>query len=150
MRHGEADHNLAKRALKKKLNMKKIKTTPEYQLIKFHPRFREDRLTQTGKAQAIQAAKTIDWDNISVVLVSPLLRCLETCQIMLSKVEANIEVIVEPLLASRLTNAWSLGNQRDLLLAQFPTFSFQRLQQNKLPWFASYVSQKNRESFKDE
>ena len=28
MRHGEADHNLAKRALKKKLNMHKIKTTP--------------------------------------------------------------------------------------------------------------------------
>lgn len=28
MRHGEADHNVAKRALKKKLKIKKIKKTP--------------------------------------------------------------------------------------------------------------------------
>ena len=79
MRHGEAEHNVIKRSLKKKLKMKKIKKTPEYQGIKYLPSLRQDRLTENGKLQAIEASKNIDWQNISVVLVSPLLRCLETC-----------------------------------------------------------------------
>lgn len=45
MRHAESDHNLAKRAIKKNLNCKKIKKTAHYQKIKFLPSLRDDSLT---------------------------------------------------------------------------------------------------------
>ena len=60
---------------------------------------------------------------------------------MLRNVDISIEVIVEPLVASRLTNAWSLGQEKSKIVSEFPHFNFDNLVENKVPWFASFAEQ---------
>ena len=60
---------------------------------------------------------------------------------MLRNVDVSIEVIVEPLIASRMTNAWSLGEEKSKLTSEFPNFNFDHLVEKRVPWFASFADQ---------
>lgn len=65
-------------------------------------------LTEKGKSEARQAKKIIQMSDVDLVIVSPLRRALQTCDIIFGG-EKNIKIVVEPLLSENLTSAVDIG-----------------------------------------
>lgn len=105
MRHAYSRHNHEKDQWKERFGGKSYKTLTEYRISKFTPELIDSPWINFPN----ELLNPIEISKLALVICSPLKRCLETCRRMMGE-ENNLPVIVEPLLASRLSAAWSIGS----------------------------------------
>ena len=81
----------------------------------------------------------INFDNIALVICSPLRRCLETCK-QITQGHSGFSIVVEPMLCSRLSASWSIGSSALALQQDYPSFDFSALLDNPDRWMFSLLS----------
>ena len=122
MRHAYSRHNQEKDYWKGRYNDKSYKQLPEYRMSKFCSSLVDS--PQVNIEQCLQVRQSyIDFDKVAMVICSPLKRCLETCKHIIEG-QKDLPVIVEPMLCSRLSAAWSIGSSASTLKEEYPNFNF--------------------------
>lgn len=97
-----------------------VKNTKEYKSIRLDPSLRDELITEQGALDAEEAGRNIDWQDVGLILVSPMRRCLETCRKMIAQSNRKIDVFVEPLLKGRLSSVWGYGHSVEHLKCCYP------------------------------
>ena len=101
--------------------------SPHQEPVRADPMIFDAQLTSQGTSIAMAAGVEIQKLSTSrpdVVLVSPLRRCMETAQILLSNSNIDCEVMAFPLLRERLTLSSDVGSIKSVLMRDFPSVSF--------------------------
>lgn len=109
MRHAPSEHNRAKEEWKKAHpDSPNYKDAPDYQTLKHSADLIDPSVVDSSCID--RAKKVLDAANITLILCSPMRRCLQTCAQLLESSKWQARLIVEPLLSSRLNSAWSIGS----------------------------------------
>lgn len=142
IRHGESVHNSrAELVQKNNKSNPDWKSTPEYRALKFDPALVDASLTHEGERQAESAIKSFDLSQVDVVVVSPLRRALETCDIIFGD-RKDMKVYVEPLMAELLSSAVDIGGRiKDSRQVYGKKFDFGRIpEENEERWYLENLS----------
>eukprot|EP01130_Rhizamoeba_saxonica_P009186 TRINITY_DN3739_c0_g2_i1.p1 TRINITY_DN3739_c0_g2~~TRINITY_DN3739_c0_g2_i1.p1 ORF type:complete len:203 (+),score=36.18 TRINITY_DN3739_c0_g2_i1:373-981(+) len=96
------------------------------------PFFFDAGLSPLGVEQATKLSKTLDI-HPELIVVSPLLRALDTLNIIFSHYEKMPPVIVLPIVSEAIDNACDIGTPTSMLKELHPDFNFEHLEEEI--WF---------------
>jgi len=111
LRHAESYFNIAIHDLEKKIKFHDhcefIRTKNR---IRFSPDLLDCDITEKGLNQCIEAGQNIKFNNYNIkyVFVSPMKRCLMTCENVLKSANINPQVIVHPMLFEKIEDSCDL------------------------------------------
>lgn len=105
------------------------------QAIELHKQWREQ-----FDAEPSPASHVVPWENVDLVVVSPLVRTMQTYELLVEHtspplIDPAVPRYVHPLLRERLYLSSDAGSPRSVLQLQFPRFDFSSLPQDDSPWW---------------
>ena len=107
--------------------------------VLYNPDFIDCSITEKGKEECLNAQKLIQDTDIDCVIVSPLLRALQTCDIVFQN--KKIPVYVEPILTGPLRSVSDVSGYITLKKVLFPQFNFAATDGQEQLWFLNYLSE---------
>jgi broad specificity phosphatase PhoE len=106
-----------------------------YARTRVDPGIPDPRLTEEGKRQARDAARSLAEHGIARLIASPYTRALETATIIAD--ELGLEIEVEPLVRERAAFHCDIGASPVELARRFPRLAFDHLDD---PWWHDHVA----------
>ncbi len=116
IRHGQSEFNVV------------------YSLTRVDPGIPDPRLTELGKAQALEAAAARASHGVRRLIASPYTRALETARIIAG--ELGVSISVDPLVGERAAYHCDIGSPPAELKRRFPDLDFAHLGD---PWWHDHV-----------
>lgn len=98
------------------------------------PGIPDPRLTELGKAQALEAAAALAGHGVRRLIASPYTRALETARIIAA--ELGLAISVDPLVGERAAFHCDIGSPPAELKRRFPDLDFDHLGD---PWWHDHV-----------
>lgn len=135
VRHAESKFN------KEIKNIEKLKNELPYKeyiqiknKIRFTEEFMDCDITERGHEQCFDAGKLLRGVNIKYVFVSPLKRCLKTCQNILESAGLEPEVKVFPFIFEKIEDSCDLIRDINTNMSEWPNFDWSLFKEiNHLP-----------------
>ena len=106
IRHGESIRNHERTQA---MSLNNTDDINHYKLGKTNPKYFDCPLSQKGVEECQESSKVVSKHQIHVVLVSPLRRALQTCDIIFKDHPSKPMIIVEPLLTETVHSASNFG-----------------------------------------
>ena len=110
--------------------------------VLYNPDFIDCSITEKGKEECQRAQKMVKESDVDCVIVSPLLRALQTCEIVFDG--KNVPIYVEPILTGPLRSVSDVSGYVTLKKILFPRFNFTATEGQDQLWFLDYLSEEQR------
>jgi len=145
VRHAQSAFNLAQ--------MKAMKSEVESKIedlnVKFDPNLIDCPISELGFHQTIDAGLKVSEVNVTLVITSPLRRCLQTTHEMFKNHKNKPKVIVWPHIREMLLSACDVSDDLATIKKEFPDYDFSLLDKLPIPELWVLYSLKNEKLAQD-
>jgi len=130
VRHAQSEYNLAQlKAIQSEVESKE----EEDLSVKFDTNLIDCPISELGQQQALEANKKLQDVNVTLVITSPLRRCLQTTQGIFKDHKNKPKVIVWPVVKEMLLSGCDAADDLDTLKKEFPDYDFSALNNFPIP-----------------
>jgi broad specificity phosphatase PhoE len=95
------------------------------------PGVRDPRLTERGREQAAEAARTLAENSITRVIASPYTRAIQTAHVIARRIGVPVEI--ETAIRERYSYACDIGTSRGVLAVRWPDYDFDHIDETWWP-----------------
>jgi len=147
VRHAQSEYNLAQL---KAIQGESESRDEEDINIKFDTGLIDCPISELGQQQALEAGKKLQDVNVTLVITSPLRRCLQTTHGIFKDHKNKPKVIVWPIVKEMLLSGCDVADDLDTLKKEFPEYDFSLLNNFPIPelWLF-YVFCKDQTTIRD-
>ena len=89
------------------------------------PGIRDPQLTERGREQAVEAARTLASESVTQVLTSPYTRAIQTANVVARAL--GIPLGIDEIIRERFSYSCDVGTPRSVLVTRWPEYAFAHL-----------------------